>query len=138
MRKVPVDKPIALTHLKWKKNTESQDYFGALQVVLSSGAPSEVFHGKTQNEDDLESVEVNTSQIRQIKGTKQGNWLNSIAFLNAAGTETAKIEATAPPLHSTQNLREGEEIIGVYGAVGDHEKGFFHNLGFIVWKAPQI
>ena len=33
-------------------------------------------------------------------------------------------------------LREGEEILGVYGTKDESGIGAFKNLGFIVWKPP--
>ena len=53
LQAMPKDKPIQAVGFKFKKNSNSNNLFGAFQVIMSNGCHSPIFLGKTQTADDL-------------------------------------------------------------------------------------
>ena len=135
---MPVDKPIQVAKLRWKKNSSSNSYFGAIQVVLSNGVESPVILGKTQTAQDMIEVPI-TPAIKKIRGSINSNWLYQIIFQSKEGQELQRMESTANnQFASDQVLAEGQEILGVYGTKDQHGNGYFSSLGFIVWVPPKF
>ena len=135
---MPADKPIQVAKLRWKKNSNSNAYFGAIQVVLSNGVESPVFLGKTQTAQDMIEVPI-TPAIRKIRGSINNYWLFQVIFQSKEGQELQKMESYAHnKFASDQLLADGEEIIGVYGTKDQHANGYFSSLGFIVWVPPKF
>ena len=135
---MPADKPIQVAKLRWKKNSNSSSYFGAIQVVLSNGVESPVFLGKTQTAQDMIEVPI-TPDIRKIRGSINNNWLFQVIFQSKEGQELQKMESYANNnFASDQLLADGEEIIGVYGTTVESGYSGFSSLGFIVWVPPKF
>lgn len=85
---------------------------------------------------------IDSKQIKSIKGTIEGgNWVHRVLFYsddlaqdqNLVGKIQVNSDAGLSP---PQVLREGEEIIGVYGTKNVGET--LRSLGLIVWTPNKL
>jgi hypothetical protein len=134
LMKMIQDGDVRACMLKWKKSKTYQG-IAAVQIVLSNGKNSPVFLGKNQTEDGMNEM-VLDSRVRKLQGTK-GAWPCQLTLFDKDDAVISKIELNNNNLGEKQVLKEGEEIIGMYGHKNSDGDGVFHTLGFIVWTPPK-
>ena len=79
--------------LKYKICSKDKDYFGAFQVVLSNGTSSPVFTAQGENDQNMQSVNIQDySLVKRVNGSKTGNSVHKLSFMKRDGTEITKVE----------------------------------------------
>ncbi len=86
-------------------------------MVLSNGLSSAVFTAPGTNDQDMLSFNIpDYSQVKRVKGTKQGYYLCGLIFSKKDGTQIEKVETCAGYPNGTEFvLDDAEEIIGIFG-----------------------
>lgn len=103
------------------------------QLIFSNGLQSPLFLADGTNANNLKSVDVAQDwPVTTIKGDSAKKWVKFIQFCGPDGRMLASMVAQQSNQGQSMELRNGEEIIGLYG----HKtyKNCFSNLGFIAWK----
>ncbi len=86
-------------------------------MVLSNGVCSPVFTGKGENDQNMQSVNIQDYAIvKRVNGSK-GNCIHKLSFKKKDGTEITKVESGAnwDPYGEDSVIADDEEIIGVFG-----------------------
>ena len=112
----------------------------AIQVVFSNGVASPVFASRGVDSTNLISVNLNSQQIKKIRGGEYAtHGISLIFFQDKEGKELASIKTWDITFAPDQLLNDDEEILGIYGSkdvsAGDNR---FASIGFIVWKPPKF
>ena len=87
-------------------------------MVLSNGVCSPVFTGKGENDQNMQSVNIQDYAIvKRVNGSKVGNSIHKLSFKKKDGTEITKVETgwNANPYGEDSVIADDEEIIGVFG-----------------------
>jgi hypothetical protein len=103
--------------LKFKICYKNKDFFGGFQVVLSNGVCSPVFTGKGENDQNMQSVNIQDYAIvKRVNGSK-GSAIHKLSFKKKDGTEITKVETgwDGNPYGEDSVIADDEEIIGVFG-----------------------
>lgn len=100
---------------------------------------SPIFASRGVDSKDLKSVNLNSQQIKKIRGGQHAtHGLSQIFFQDKEGKDLASINASPFGFAADQLLNDDEEIVGIYGrkdvSAGDNR---FASIGFIVWKPPK-
>ena len=124
--------------MKYKLSSSRNDFFGAFQVILSNGTSSPMFTAKLEKDKDMKSVNIqNYAMVKRINGSKGSSYIHKLSFKKKDGTEITKIEIGIWNSYGQESvIADDEEIIGVFGTK-DYDN-YIWQLGFIVWKPPQI
>ncbi len=103
--------------LKFKICSENSYVFGAFQVVLSNGVCSPVFTGKGENDQNMQSVNIQDYAIVKRVNGSIGTYIHKLSFKKKDGTEITKVETVwnANPYGEDSVIADDEEIIGVFG-----------------------
>ncbi len=85
-------------------------------MVLSNGVCSPVFTGKGENDQNMQSVNIQDYAIvKRVNGSK-GNCIHKLSFKKKDGTEITKVELwNRDPYGEDSVIADDEEIIGVFG-----------------------
>ena len=108
---------IKFKDLKFKKCSKDSNVFGAFQVVLSNGSCSPVFAAQGENEQNMQSVNIQDySIVKRVNGS-YGTAIHKLSFKKKDGNEITKVETgwKANYYYSDSVIADDEEIIGVYG-----------------------
>ncbi len=103
--------------LKFKICSKNSNVFGAFQVVLSNGVCSPVFTGKGENDQNMQSVNIQDYAIvKRVNGSK-GDCIHKLSFKKKDRTEITKVETeyNGNPYGEDSVIADDEEIIGVFG-----------------------
>jgi hypothetical protein len=103
--------------LKFKICSKENWLFGAFQVVLSNGVCSPVFTGKGENDQNMQSVNIQDYAIVKRVNCSQGSAIHKLSFKKKDGTEITKVETpwNRDPYGEDSVIADDEEIIGVFG-----------------------
>jgi hypothetical protein len=104
--------------LKFKICSNDNRFFGAFQVVLSNGVCSPVFTGKGENDQNMQSVNIQDYAIvKRVNGSKGDSCIHKLSFKKKDGTEITKVETgwNRDPYGEDSVIADDEEIIGVFG-----------------------
>ena len=95
-----------------------------------------MFAGKEPSDSAKKTVHLgDVANIRQIQGTKEGEWFRQLIFKRENGDEVGRIDTgdrSNPLSDVVTRLADGEELIGFAGQIG----GNIYGLSAVVWK-PQ-
>ena len=107
---------IKFKDLKFKKCSKDSNVFGAFQVVLSNGSCSPVFAAQGENEQNMQSVNIQDySIVKRVNGS-YGTAIHKLSFKKKDGTEITKVELwNYNPYGEDSVIADDEEIIGVFG-----------------------
>ncbi len=83
---------IKIKDLKFKICSQDKNLFGAFQVVLSNGVCSPVFTVKGENDQNMQSVNIQDYAIvKRVNGSKGSN-IHKLSFKKKDGTQITKVE----------------------------------------------
>ena len=137
---MPTNRPIQVVKLRFKP--DGNGGFCAIQVVLSNGIESPVFVAKGSTADNMIDAPINAN-IERITGATKNSQVREIVFKDKNGKQLSEMysfdfyrSAAGQMLTTDQDLKQGEQIIGVHGFKGTNN--CINTLGFIVWTPPKF
>ena len=111
-------------------------FLNKLQVHYSNGKSSPMFGGKQPSDSTKKTVHLeDVANIRQIQGTKEGEFFEQLIFKRENGDEVGRIDTGDRDCQLSDvvtRLADGEELIGFAGQT-DHD-GDIVGLSAVVWK----
>ena len=86
-------------------------------MVLSNGVCSPVFTGKGENDQNMQSVNIQDYAIVKRVNGSISNCIHKLSFKKKDGTEITKVETgwNRNPYGEDSVIADDEEIIGVFG-----------------------